>query len=181
MARLSIPRSLIDAVERRYGLDVEAAEPLTGGYECDVALLTAVSGSRFVLRVSPASRSVEELAWAYDLARYAETRIPEAVAPIAARDGSLVFAHEGRPVSLFPFVAGRLLERGDGVACESAARLLGRFHRVLPGRPGLRPRPEPPVHRLESPDVASAADLAEHAAVPPKPRCASLTPAPATG
>jgi Ser/Thr protein kinase RdoA (MazF antagonist) len=165
MEPLSIADELVEEVERRYGIVVIAIEPLSGGYECDVALLYTVGGGRYVLRVSPASRSVEELAWAYDLAFYAGTIIPEVVAPLAANDGSLVFEDEGRPVSLFPFVGGHLLERGSVEECESAARLLGRLHRVLPGWPHLRPRPEPPVHRLESPDIASSADLAEHAAI----------------
>jgi Ser/Thr protein kinase RdoA (MazF antagonist) len=70
-------------VERRYALSIAAVEPLAGGYECDVVLLGTSDGGRYVLRVSPSGRSIAELAWAYDLAAYAATRIPEAVPPLA--------------------------------------------------------------------------------------------------
>jgi Ser/Thr protein kinase RdoA (MazF antagonist) len=142
-------------------------EPLAGGYECDVALLGTSDGARCVLRVSPSGRSVEELAWAYDLAAYAATRIPETVAPLAATDGSLLFRHQGRPVSVFPFVAGRLLDRESPAELDSAARLLGRLHRVLPEWPTLRPRPGSPDPVLSTPDVASAAELEQQAAALP--------------
>ncbi|HYH78956.1 MAG TPA: phosphotransferase [Longimicrobium sp.] len=163
----AIPPSLLAAVERRHGLAVATAEPLAGGYECDVALLTATDGRRCVLRVSPSSRSVEELAWAYELASFAAEWIPEAVAPLAGRDGSLLFLHDGRPVSLFPFVAGRLLDRDDPAERDAAARLLGGLHTLLQDWPGLRPRPDAPGYRMSSPSIASAAELAEQDAVLP--------------
>lgn len=158
---------LLAEVERRYGVRVSALQPLAGGYECDVALLTTAGGERRVLRVSPAARTVEELAWAYDLAQYASLHIPQAVAPLATIDGSRVFRHGSRPVSLFPFVAGRLLDRDDPAERDAAARLLGRLHRVLPAWPGLRPRPDPPSLRPSAPHVASDAELAEQSAVIP--------------
>lgn len=163
----SISPSLLAVVERRYGFAVSTAMPLAGGYECDVALLTAADGRRCVLRVSPPTRSVEELAWAYDLASYAAGHIPETVAPLAAGDGSRLFLHEGRPVSLFPFVAGHLLDRNDPAERDAAARLLGRLHRVLPAWPRLRSRPSAPEHRVASPDIASAAEIGEQDAVLP--------------
>jgi Ser/Thr protein kinase RdoA (MazF antagonist) len=167
MQPISFPEPLVADVERRYGLRVSALEPLAGGYECDVALLTTVGGERRVLRVSPAARSVQELAWAYDLAGYASLHIPQAVAPLAARDRSRVFTHARRPVSLFPFVDGHLLDREDAAERNAAARLLGRLHRVLPGWPAARPRPDPPSHRPTAPHVASEAELAEQGATLP--------------
>lgn len=140
-------------------------EPLAGGYECDVALLTTSDGERRVLRVSPAARTVDELAWAYELAGYAKLHTTEAVAPLAGRDGSLVFRHGERPVSLFPFVDGQLLDRDHPAQRDAAARLLGRLHRVLPTWPALRPRPNPSSPRPSAPHVASDAELAEQCVV----------------
>ena len=160
---------LLAEVERRYGLRVSALEPLAGGYECDVALLTTAGGERRVLRVSPAARTVDELAWAYELARYTAGHVPQAVAPLAASDGSLVFRHGDRPVSLFPFVDGRLLDRDHPGERDAAARLLGRLHRVLPTWPGLRPRPDPPSPRPSAPHLASDAELTDQGAVLPDP------------
>lgn len=167
MQPIIIPEPLVADVERRYGLRVSALEPLAGGYECDVAMLTTAGGERRVLRVSPAARSVAELAWAYDLAAYASLHVPQAVAPLAARDGSRVFRHVDRPVSLFPFVDGHLLDRDDAAERDTAARLLGRLHRVLPEWPARRPRPDPPSQRPTAPHVASPAELAEQSATIP--------------
>jgi Ser/Thr protein kinase RdoA (MazF antagonist) len=68
---------------------------------------------------------------------------------------------------VFPFVAGRLLDRESLAELDSAAWLLGRLHRVLPEWPNLRPRPSSPDPVLSSPDVASAAELDQQAAVLP--------------
>ncbi|HEU4559841.1 MAG TPA: phosphotransferase [Longimicrobium sp.] len=161
----SFSEPLLDDIERRYGLRVSGLEPLAGGYECDVALLTTSNGERRVLRVSPAARTVEELAWAYQLAAYAKLHLPETVAPLAGGDGSLVFRHGDRPVSLFPFVAGQLLDRDHPAQRDAAARLLGRLHRVLPAWPGVRPRPDPPSPRPSAPHVAPDAELAAQSAM----------------
>jgi Ser/Thr protein kinase RdoA (MazF antagonist) len=164
---VSLLEPFIAEVERRYALPIASAEPLAGGYECDVALLGTGDGRRYVLRVSPSGRSVEELAWAYDVAAYAATRIPETVSPLAAADGSLLFLHQGRPVSVFPFVEGHLLDLESPAERDAAARLLGRLHRVLPDWPNLRPRPDSPDPVLSTPDVASASELTQQAAALP--------------
>jgi Ser/Thr protein kinase RdoA (MazF antagonist) len=78
---------------------------------------------------------------AFELASFAATRIPEALAPVRARDGSLAFVHQRRVVSLFPFVEGAMLDRTSERERDSAAQLLARLHRVLPSWPAARPRP----------------------------------------
>ncbi|MFL5541027.1 MAG: phosphotransferase enzyme family protein [Longimicrobiaceae bacterium] len=140
---MAIGPSLLDELRRRYGLDAEVAGRLEGGNECDVFVLASDAGER-VARVCPPWRTVAELEWAYGLAAYAAGAIPEAVAPLAARDGSRVFALGGRPVAIFPHVAGRHLDRDDAAERDEAARLLARLHQVLPAWPGARPRPGNP-------------------------------------
>ncbi|MFL5383316.1 MAG: phosphotransferase enzyme family protein [Longimicrobiaceae bacterium] len=131
---------ILDELRRRYGIDAEVVGRLEGGNECDVFALASDAGE-LVARVCPAWRTLAELEWAYGLAAHAAVAIPEANAPLAARDGSRVFAHGGRPVAVFHHVPGRHLDRDDASERDEAARLLARLHRVLPAWPGARPRP----------------------------------------
>jgi Ser/Thr protein kinase RdoA (MazF antagonist) len=114
--------------------------PLSGGEESSITK-ARTAGAAFVIRVSPAWRTVAELTWAYDVASYAATQLAEALAPVPARDGSLVFEHAGRAVSVFPFAGGAMLDRSDDDERDHAAKLLARLHRVLPAWPELRARP----------------------------------------
>ena len=145
--------ALLDELRRRYGIDAEVGESLGGGYECDVFALASDAGA-LVVRVSPPWRTLGELAWAYELAAHAARTVPQAVAPLAARDGSRVFSFDSRPVALFPRVPGRTLDRDDPGERDEAARLLARLHCVLPAWPAARPRPYNP----RTPDLAAARD-----------------------
>jgi Ser/Thr protein kinase RdoA (MazF antagonist) len=131
---------LLEQLRHRYGIDAEVVERLAGGNECDVLAL-ASGAVGLVARICPPWRTMAELEWAYALAAHAAGEIPEAVAPLAARDGSRVFALGSRPVALFPRVPGRMLDRDDPGERDEAARLLARLHRVLPTWPAARPRP----------------------------------------
>jgi Ser/Thr protein kinase RdoA (MazF antagonist) len=139
-AAAGVPPGLLNEIKHRYGIAVEVESRLEGGYECEVLALASDAGG-LVLRVCPAWRTVGELAWAYDLAAHAAASITEAVAPLRGRDGSRVFGFGGRPVAVFPRVAGRPLDRDDADERDQAARLLARLHRVLPAWPAARPRP----------------------------------------
>jgi len=132
--------ALLDELRRRYGIDAEVVERLDGGNECDVFALASAAGA-LVARVCPPWRTLAELEWAYALAAHAAGEIPAAVVPVAARDGSRVFALGPRPVALFPRVPGRMLDRDDPGERDEAARLLARLHRVLPAWRGARQRP----------------------------------------
>ena len=131
---------LLHAVNARYGLRLQVGEPLGGGIESRVIKAIGETGP-VVIRVSPQWRSLDELTWAYELASYAATQIPEALAPMRADDDSLAFEHDGHVVSVFPFVDGAMLDRTNDQERDAAAGLLARLHRVLPVWPASRARP----------------------------------------
>lgn len=131
---------LARAVSACYGLPLHPEEVLHGGEECRV-IKARHRGRHFVIRVSPSWRSLVELTWAYELATYAATRIPEALAPIRTHHGTFAFEHEGRVVSVFPFADGAMLDRSSDRERDGAAQLLARLHCVLPMWPSARPRP----------------------------------------
>lgn len=76
-------------------------------------------GSAVVVRISPAWRTVKEIIWTHEVARFAAQGVDEVVAPLAARDGTMAFLWAGRP----------------------AAQLPARLHTALHGWPGHTPRP----------------------------------------
>jgi Ser/Thr protein kinase RdoA (MazF antagonist) len=128
------------AVIARYGLPLQSRHPLGGGVESTVIRATSTEHD-VVIRVSPLWRSPAELTWAFELATYAATKIPEALAPLPATDGSLAFECDGHVVSVFPFVGGARLDRANERERDAAARLLADMHRVLPAWPSARRRP----------------------------------------
>jgi Ser/Thr protein kinase RdoA (MazF antagonist) len=151
---------VLAAVRQRYSIGVVTAAPLSGGVESSV-LRAVGDGSDVVIRVSPRWRTLEELSWAYELATYASALCPQALPPVRAADGSLAFEHDGRVVSVFPFVEGRMLDRTKAMERDAAAVLLARLHRVLPSWPAARPRPAsgPTAPRLiPAHDVAALRD-----------------------
>ena len=131
---------VLAAVRQRYGLDVTAATALSGGIESSVVRATGDACS-VVIRASPTWRTLDELSWAYELASYAATLCPEALAPLRAADGALAFEHDGHVVSVFPYVEGRALDRTNALERDAAATLLASLHRVLPSWPAARARP----------------------------------------
>ena len=167
---------LLGAVAARYGFELGPGEPLGGGYESDIIKAERVGGA-VVVRISPEWRSLDELTWAYELATYAAAQIPEALAPLRARDGSLAFEHRERVVSVFPFVRGAMLDRANAAERDSAARLLARLHRVLPAWRAARPRP---ASRHSAPNLVPAVDppgLVDHALDDAVARLAARAPA----
>jgi Ser/Thr protein kinase RdoA (MazF antagonist) len=123
---------LPDGLGERYGLPpIVAAEPLGGGYH-NVLLR---SGD-LVIRIE--DRAPESVAWEHDLLAFLGAELEEVLQPLRAVDGSTFVVHDGRVVSLLPFVAGT---RG----AEGAAALLARIHvRGLKWRRG--PRPDRPAY-----------------------------------
>jgi Ser/Thr protein kinase RdoA (MazF antagonist) len=130
---------LAPIVEQRYGLGpITVRERLEGGYANDVFLVEA-AGSAHVLRVKHPPVIPESLAWEHRLVMCLDLEtVPK---PIAARDGSTFFVHDGRAVSVMPYAPGRPAERTDARAVAIA---LGRFHAAaallhLPQRPAVPP------------------------------------------
>lgn len=151
-------RELVAAVIARYGLTEAVAEPIVGGGdECQLWRLNSV-----VVRVSPPSRSVAELAWTHRVAALLAESVPEVTCPLTAADGTTVFSWQGQPVSVWPFVPGEPLDRDVTIQRTQAARLLARLHRTGlrqtgNGRPDATPRPVPTL----LPDPALDAWLAQ--------------------
>ena len=115
---------LTKALRRHYGGDFsEEWTPLKGGYENDVYHV-----ADYVVCISPPSRTAENLQWTHMLTRHCAEAVPQVIAPIAAIDGTTVLMWQGRAVSVFPFIAGDLLDLRDMGLVRQAARLLGEIH-----------------------------------------------------
>ena len=105
----------------------------------------------YVLRVSRAERSVEQIAYEHAFARELHTHIGAVVAPLSGRDGVTIQRWRGRALSLYPFVAG---QAGTSIAADDrgqqTATMLARIHRAslahihLGQRPGFRAVDEHP-------------------------------------
>jgi Ser/Thr protein kinase RdoA (MazF antagonist) len=133
---------LLRIVEARYCLGrVESRGRLEGGYANDVSQIEA-DGVPYVLRVKHPPVIRESLVWEHELLR--RVRLDIVPEPIRADDGSTFFAHDGRAVSLFPYVPGRPAVPTDGPAVAAA---LGQFHAAaaklgVEQRPTVRPLAE---------------------------------------
>lgn len=153
---------LLEVIERRYGLHLEPRQVLTGGYECQVWGVESNCGA-LVVRISPAWRTLEEIAWTHHLISFTSVAIPEAVVPLAAADGSTLFLYRDQPVAIFPFVSGQPLDRAQAHLAESAAKLLARLHRRMRAWPEHWERPQPgpmaPMNRPLADDPTELADL----------------------
>src|SRR5262245_8405927 len=105
-----IPPSLVRDIARRYDRRVIGPSvPLEGGDECHVWRL-ATEHDVVVLRISPAWRTLAELRWVHDLTRFCAAAVPEVIAPMPDTTGATLFLYAGRPVSLYPFIAGQPLD-----------------------------------------------------------------------
>lgn len=131
------------AVQDVWGRPVDG-EPvrLYGGEES-----AAYRAGDIVVRVGPASRTNAEAEWCHGVAAHASADLPEAVAPLRARDGSTVVRVEGRPVSVWSHVAGEWPDADEPQMRTQGARLLARLHRALASH---RPPPRPVPSFLET-------------------------------
>jgi Ser/Thr protein kinase RdoA (MazF antagonist) len=107
-----------------------------------------------VVRVGPSWRSAAELEWSGRVALAAAGRVPEALAPLPSASDHTVHVVDGRPVSVWPFVAGSWACRSNQSHFRAAAQLLARIHTALAAA-RLGPRPGP-GHSL-----GDASDLAD--------------------
>jgi homoserine kinase type II len=143
--------ALVRAVQERYVIgDVTAVRRLHGGYANDVFLLTRRT-SHVVLRVKYPPVDLDSIAWEHRLLTLLNSTMPEVPAPLQSRDGTMMFLHDGRPVSLVPYVHGAPAGPEHRLA---VAKTLGRLHSAavdLPERPShrrLRDLPFPEVRQL---------------------------------
>jgi Ser/Thr protein kinase RdoA (MazF antagonist) len=151
------------AIARHYGVELipGSATAIRAGDEAAVWRARTARGP-VVVRLGPAWRTPAEVAWVHELLAFAAGRLAEAVAPLAAPDGSTALWWHGRPVALFPLVGGRVLDRDDARLRAAAARLLARVHGVLRRWPAARARPpagpDAPSRWPRPPDPPEVAD-----------------------
>ncbi len=138
LARVQLPLDdgLRAEIHHRFGVELDAdAVQVDGGDECAIWRVGDV-----VVRIGPVWRTDEELRWTHDLVRHVARIVPEAIAPIAAADGSTSLRYAGHPVSLFPFIAGDVPDRTSSAA-HAAGALLARVHGAIARR--VSPEPSP--------------------------------------
>src|SRR5688500_17955176 len=134
------PAGMLAAVERRFGLRLEAGARLAGGYANHVFRVETADGP-LALRAAHPPVDAADLAWEHDVVRRLAAGVPEVAAPLAAPDGSTFVLHHGWAGSLLPFVDGRPADREDAGVREAAAAMLGRLHGVAAALETLPPRP----------------------------------------
>jgi Ser/Thr protein kinase RdoA (MazF antagonist) len=140
------PRAdLIQAIERRYGVRATGWRRVRGGDESVIWRLESAAGE-FVLRISPPWRKADDLRWTHEVARFVAQDLPEAVAPLTARDGSSLFPCGEGSAAVFPFVPGRAASRRRPAERVAAARFLARLHVRLRAWPAGRPAPRAAPH-----------------------------------
>lgn len=180
LERSALERSALDddlrgALWSGFGIRIDAATPIRGGDEC---LLWHVMAPRsLVVRAAPVWRSDAELRWAYGVAAALRAYVPEVVTP----ESPSIVRWRGRALTIWPYVAGRHLDRDRPGDRAAAARLLARLHRAAPrvADPGTRPRSHPGgpadwprIAAADSPGAAPAGPPG--AAVAGRPRAATL-------
>jgi Ser/Thr protein kinase RdoA (MazF antagonist) len=149
-ADIALTDEILHAAGDAFAIDVTAdAERLHGGEES----ATYRVGDN-VIRLSPVWREDAELEWCYAVATLASRRVREAVEPRRTDEGRCVIRVAGRPVTVWPFVAGTWAEGNDPQHRRQAAVLLARLHRALASL-DVAPRP------VESTRVAPTPDLAD--------------------
>jgi Ser/Thr protein kinase RdoA (MazF antagonist) len=130
---------LLGEVCRRYGLGGSpTARRLTGGYANDVIRVDCVGEAPVVLHIKAPAEQRRERGLGAPSGTGAEHRLPEALPPRPALDGSTWFWHDDRPVWLVPWVDGGSAAPADR---RAVAVVLGRLHscRVrVSRRPGHR-------------------------------------------
>jgi Ser/Thr protein kinase RdoA (MazF antagonist) len=131
---------LLEVVDQSYGLQIKVQRLLEGGEESKNFLATTSAGNR-VIRIGPSWRTSAELEWSYALAAHAATQTAEPLAPCPTCDGKLVTRSADRPLSIWPFVAGRHPDLESPADRSLAAAVLARLHRSLASWTGRSRRP----------------------------------------
>lgn len=141
-ADIPLSDAVREAVAGAWGVSGGRAERLHGGEES-----AAYQLGDAVVRIGPETRPDAEAEWCHALARHAAASLPEAVAPLPTADGATVLRVAGRPVSVWPYVAGTW---PDTALRTEAAALLARLHRALAtASPGPRPVPAFVEHGMD--------------------------------
>lgn len=135
-----------------FGIDVPAgpAVRLHGGEES-----AAYRVGAHVVRIGPVWRGDGQMEWCHAVAARAASAAPEFLAPVRTRDGRTVARSGGRPVTVWPYVAGTWADDRNRSHRRQAATILARFHSAMAtldiGLPPVAPDRGP-----VPPDVADA-------------------------
>lgn len=132
------PLQLIDDVLGRYGLTRSGAPALVPESVLSENYRVETSDGPRFLRIHKKTRTLERIEAEYAMLRWAGERGIPVVAPLADEEGRAIHRIEGRFVSLFPWVDGRIIDPAAATA-EDAARLgeiHGRVASVLAGYEG---------------------------------------------
>lgn len=152
-ATVPFTHSVRQVLRTCYEITADAApERLAGGEES-----AAYRVGDVVVRVGGAGRDAADAEWCHAVAALAHREVPEANAPLAARDGRTAVPSDGLLVSVWPYVAGEWGDEEDPVQRAAAARILARVHRALRGAPALA-LGERPARRTAEPAAADVAD-----------------------
>jgi len=108
--------------------------PLTGGYESDIWRC-----NQWVVRVGPAGRDVDQLAWTHQWGMYCAAHLPQVITPVQAVNDNTIIRWDDRPVTVYPYIAGTLLDLHDESLVMQAARLLAQIHALGVQWPALKP------------------------------------------
>jgi len=151
LADAPLTAEVLEAVRHHWLVSGDHGERLRGGEES-----ASYRVGEYVLRIGPGWRADAELEWCHAVASQASLEVPEVVAPRPTRGGATVVRVEGRPVSVWPFVAGTWGDDTDPRQRSQAADLLARLHRSAAGLPIVA---RPPG----GPKLACAPELADPA------------------
>ncbi|KKI94110.1 hypothetical protein WQ54_00800 [Bacillus sp. SA1-12] len=137
---MELSAMLLDIIKNSYGTgDIVEFHRLEGGYWNDVFSLK-VQNKRYVLRISHRSTKKESIVYEHMLLHYMNKQIKEIPAPIMLVDGTTFFFHEGRIISLYPFMEGVIPEITKATR-HAAAEMLAKLHMAAQRFPNKKKNP----------------------------------------
>jgi len=125
-----LPADVRTMVEAGYGLRLGTAVTPVDGEE-SIGWRVGSDVGDVLVQLAPAWRGTDELQWVHRVLRFAARSLPEVVLPLETLSGETVTLLAGRPITVFPFVAGSRPDVNDAALRADAARLLARFHVTL--------------------------------------------------
>lgn len=151
LADAPLTAEILAAVRHHWRVPADRGERLRGGEES-----ASYRVEDYVIRIGPRWRTDAELEWCHAIASRAALEVPEVVAPRPTKGGATVVRVGGRPVSVWPFVAGTCGDDTDPRQRLLAADLLARLHRAAAGLPVVA-RPPGASRLARAPELAEPA------------------------
>ncbi|SDT30576.1 phosphotransferase [Microlunatus soli] len=129
----TLPQRLLVEVRHRYGVNAVDTEAIHGGSASKLWRLD--SEPAVVLRLSQ-YYGLQDQQRSCRIAAELARSVAEVIPAIVGSDGESVFVWNGRPITLWPFVQGRSLDRQNRDELRRAGDLLARLHRASSGPTG---------------------------------------------